>query len=80
MAEENSSKVEIDMPVNGEEESGLESFNHRIVIGASPLMTEHRILARDPSSRKRGNEKGSITGGADMIMCVCCKDIVERQT
>jgi len=64
-AEENSSKVEIDMPFNAEEESGRSSFSQWIVIGGSPLMTEHRILARDPSSRKRGKGKGSITGGAE---------------
>lgn len=64
MAEENSSRVETDTPaVMGDVVSGLPSFNQRIVIGGSPLMTEQRILARDPSSRKRGKEKGSITGG-----------------
>jgi hypothetical protein len=34
-----------------------------MVIGGSPLITEHRILARDPSSMLRGNVNGSITGG-----------------
>lgn len=51
------------MAFKEEEERDLPSFNQRIVMGGSPLMTEHRILARDPSSRDFEKEKGSITGG-----------------
>lgn len=51
------------MAFKEEEERDLPSFNQRIVMGGSPLMTEHRILARDPSSRNFEKEKGSITGG-----------------
>ena len=50
MAEENSSSVEIDMAFSADDVSRRESFNQRMVIGGSPLITEHRILARDPSS------------------------------
>lgn len=76
IAEENSSKVDIDMPLIdgdtvgklfvGTDPSSLPSLSHRIVIGGSPLITEHKIFARDPSSKNLGNENGSITG-APMI-------------
>lgn len=85
IAEENSSRVDIDMPfiddgrddddalvgimlfVERIDPSTLPSFNHRIVIGGSPLITEHKILALDPSSKNLGNENGSINGAPIII-------------
>ena len=55
MPDENSSNVDTDIPVNGDDVSGRPSFNHRIVMGGSPLMTEQNIFARFPSSKKPEN-------------------------
>ena len=58
IADENSSNVETDTPVKGDEVSGRLSFNHLMVIGGSPFITEQKIFARDPSSRKPEKENG----------------------
>ena len=66
----------------GEEDpcKSFPSLSHRIVIGGSPLITEHNIFPLDPSSKNFGKENGSITGAPKYtkigLYCIYCNNIM----